>query len=432
MYSGSFKFVEDGFVKKTTLFLFTLALLAASGAANAAKVELIAHNQRSSSGTLSTLKWSGCTTYGTTTACINPANVNLANMGITPSTAVWDWNAATGVLSMTGSFNTASTIGSSGASAASAVIGDKVTNMVIDTTNDTTTAASYNCAEGNFLAGVGAHGCANLGLGDDFTYNSSMLYNVGGAADCVQRTISGDDVSTGNPRGVTNRAAGGGCDATDGAFTLWTVVQDNLGTGGTLIISNGVDLAAAGTNYLTFQAVPEAVDDGPFDALEEVALDIDVLANDTGFADPVTVEVTTPPAKGGAVVTGTSPGPQAGIRIQYTAAAGQSGADSFVYTVTDADGITTDTATVTLNVLPFGANDDVGATTRNKGPVNINVGANDVGFADDVTITIISAPDQGGSATPPAAGPAATRVVSYRGHRPTRKPSSTRSPMPIW
>jgi len=236
--------------------ILALSLFGIGATANAITVELIAHNQRSSSGTLSTLKWSGCTTYGTTTPCINPGNTTLSGMGITASTAVWDWNAGTGVLTMTGTFNTASTLGSSGAAAATVVLGDKVTNMVIDTTNDTTTAASYACAEGNFLAGVGAHGCANLSLGDNFEYNSSMLYNVGGAADCVQRTIGGDDVSTGNPRGVTNRLAGGGCDATDGAFTLWTVVQDNLGSGGTLIISNGVDIASAGTNYLTFQVVP--------------------------------------------------------------------------------------------------------------------------------------------------------------------------------
>jgi hypothetical protein len=74
-------------------------------------------------------------------------------------------------------------------------------------------------------------------------------------ADCVQRTLGGDDVSTGNPRGLTSAAAAGACDAVDGAFDLWTVVQDS---GGTLIISNGIDIGLAGTNYMTFNvaAVP--------------------------------------------------------------------------------------------------------------------------------------------------------------------------------
>lgn len=240
-------------MRKIILGATTLALLGVSAVASAVPATLVAHNQRSSSGTLSTLKWDGCTTYTAATACINPANANLAAMGITPSTAVWDWNPVTGVLSMVGAFNTASTLSSSGAAAASAVIGDKVVNMVIDTVNNTTTATSYACGEGNFLAGVGANGCANVSTGDDFEYNGSIAYNVGGNANCINRTVGGDDVSTGNVRGLMSVAAGGGCDATDGAFNLWTVVQDS---GGVLRISNGVDIALAGTNYLTFAVVP--------------------------------------------------------------------------------------------------------------------------------------------------------------------------------
>ncbi len=401
-------------MRKIYFPLVTLVALALSNAAGAATLTLQAHNQRSSSGTLSTLKWSGCTTYTSVTPCINPANANLAAMGITPSTAVWDWNAGSGVLSMTGAFNSGSTLGSSGAAAASAVIGDKVTNMVIDTDAMTTTAATYSCGEGNFLAGVGAHGCANVGTGDDFVYNGSVAYNVGGDANCVNRTLGGDDVSTGNPRGLMSIGAGAGCDATDGGLNLWTVLSDTTATrGGQLVLSNGIDTAAPGTNYLTFVANPNAVDDGPFNALQEVALPIDVLENDTFFVDPVTVTVTTAATKGAAVVTGTSPGPQAGITITYTANAGATGADSFVYTVLDADGMTSDTATVTLNIFAGGANDDTAATTRNVGPISINVGANDVGFTDPVSITLEVGTDQGGTATPPADGAAATRAFSY-------------------
>ena len=242
--------------------ILAAALLALSGAANAMGVYLVAHNQRSSSGTLSTLKWAGplssplawtCATYTTTNPCINPANANLAAMGITASTAVWDWTA--GVLSMTGAFNTASTLGSSGAAAASTVIGDRVTDMIINTGTSTTTAATYNCAEGSFLSGVGAHGCANVAT-NDFVYDGSVAYNVGGNANCIVRTIGGDDTSTGNPRGLMSAAAAGGCDAVDGAFNLWTIVSDTTSTGGTLVLSNGIATTLAGTNYMTFQAVP--------------------------------------------------------------------------------------------------------------------------------------------------------------------------------
>ncbi|MCC7330927.1 MAG: hypothetical protein IT484_12380, partial [Gammaproteobacteria bacterium] len=78
-------------MRKTTYSLIALAVLALLETAQAYPVRLLAYNQRSSSGTLSTLKWSGCTTYTTTSACINPGNANLSAMGITPSTAVWDW-----------------------------------------------------------------------------------------------------------------------------------------------------------------------------------------------------------------------------------------------------------------------------------------------------------------------------------------------------
>lgn len=242
-------------MKKSVLAGATLVLLGLSGAASAIQVNLIAHNQRSSSGSLSTLKWASCGTFSSATACINPANATLAGMGITGSTAVWDWDPGTGILSMTGSFNTASTLGSSGGAGASVVIGDKVTNMVINTVAGTTTAASYTCAEGNFLASVGANGCLNITTGDDFILDSSAAYNVGGNANCVNRTIGGDDVGTGNPRGLSTLAAAGGCDATDGAFVMYTVVN-YTGPGGQLILSNGVPISAAGTNYLTFSVVP--------------------------------------------------------------------------------------------------------------------------------------------------------------------------------
>ncbi|MBL8200755.1 MAG: hypothetical protein JNK40_07275 [Chromatiales bacterium] len=237
----------------------TLGLLGVSGVASAISVTLTAHNQRSSSGSLSTLKWQGgCATFPAASGCINPANTTLAGMGITGSTAVWDWDPVNGILSMTGTFNTASTLGSSGAPAASVVIGDKVVDMVINTVTQTTTAASYMCAEGNFLGTVGAHGCDNLVLGDDFLYNGSTAYNVGGNAACVNRTIGGDDISSGNPRGLMTQAGGGGCDATDGAFDLWTIVS-YTGPGGQLILSNGVPLGDAGTNYLTFSVAAAVV-----------------------------------------------------------------------------------------------------------------------------------------------------------------------------
>ncbi|MEO7385327.1 MAG: Ig-like domain-containing protein [Gammaproteobacteria bacterium] len=397
-------------MKKATFALATLALLVVSGIAAAAPitVQLQAHNQRSSGGTLSTLKWKACAPTGATNPCLSTTNAwTLANA--TGSTAVWTWDAATGVLANTGFFQTTSFVSSN--ANGSPVISDKVTDLVIDTTNNTTTAATYECVEGTFLASVGAVGCLNVSTGDDFANNSSAVYNVGGNANCVQRTVGGDDVSTGNPRGVATAAAAGACDPVDGAFDLWTVVTDDTATGGPLVVSNGIDQSLPNTGYLTFLAVGNAADDGPINVLQSIPQTLDVLANDTGFTGNVTVTISTPPTKGTATVQGTSPGPQGGITIEYTANAAATGSDTFVYQITD--GTNTDTGTVTVNILAGGANNDTATTTRNSSAITINVGANDVGFTDPVTVTITGAPDQGGTATPGASGPAATATVSY-------------------
>jgi hypothetical protein len=227
-----------------------MALLAVSGAASAATLQLIADNTRSSSGTLSYQKFETCAPLSSTNGCISTTNSwTLANQ--TGSTATWDWDGTT--LAATGMFQTTSHLSSN--ANASSVISDRTVGLNINTGTMTTTATSYNCIEGTFLANVGANGCLNTGTGGDFTNNSSALYNVGGDATCVQRTVSGDDASTGNPRGLVSRAAGGGCDATDGAYDLWTIVQDNTSTGGQLILSNGIDIGAAGTHFMTFNAV---------------------------------------------------------------------------------------------------------------------------------------------------------------------------------
>lgn len=244
--------LEDHFVKKTILAATALALLGVSGMASAIQVTLTAHNSRSGSGTLSTLKWATCAPTAATNPCISTTNAwVLAN--VTGSTAVWDWDPATGILSMTGTFQTTTHLSSN--ANGSSIISDKVTDMVINTTTMTTTASSYQCVEGTFLGSVGANGCLNTSLGGDFANNSSAAYNVGGNANCINRSIGGDDSSTGNVRGLMSVAAGGGCDATDGAFNHYTVVS-YTGLNGQLILSNGVPIGSAGTNYLTFSVIP--------------------------------------------------------------------------------------------------------------------------------------------------------------------------------
>jgi outer membrane receptor protein involved in Fe transport len=95
-----------------------------------------------------------------------------------------------------------------------------------------------------------------------------------------------------------------------------------------------------------------ANDDGPVNTPENVAVTIDVMANDTGFSDPVTVTISTPPTQGTAtVLVNGAPGNQgnqADIMISYIADVGASGDDTLIYTVTD--GANTDSATVALAI----------------------------------------------------------------------------------
>jgi hypothetical protein len=228
----------------------------------------------------------------------------------------------------------------------------------------------------------------NFAVSDIFGGSSLFFVNVGGAAGHpgVSWTVNGNDVTAVVTRGLDG-VSGGTPNATfnstyQGRFNLQTV------------------------------AGAAAVDDGPIAALAATPILIDVLGNDTGFVDPVTVTVADQPGKGTASVTD-SPGPQAGIRIEYTANVGASGADAFTYTVDD--GTATGTATVTINITDAGAGDDTASTTRNA-PVIINVGANDLGFGDAVTVSINGASfTAGGSATVTAGqgGPADGIRVTY-------------------
>jgi len=81
---------------------------------------------------------------------------------------------------------------------------------------------------------------------------------------------------------------------------------------------------------------------------EAMAVQVAVLANDTGFSYPASVAIETQAGSGTAVVSG-SPGSPGTVLVTYTPAPGFQGTDTFVYSVTD--GLGTSSATVAVSVL---------------------------------------------------------------------------------
>ena len=115
------------------------------------------------------------------------------------------------------------------------------------------------------------------------------------------------------------------------------IVTVDDGNGGTVDIP--VNITVTPVND-----IPVAVNDSAT-LNEDASINIDVIANDTQLGDtPTTVTAITQPTNGTAVL-------EADGTVTYTPNADYNGADSFTYTITDANGDTS-TATVNLTVNP--------------------------------------------------------------------------------
>jgi hypothetical protein len=103
--------------------------------------------------------------------------------------------------------------------------------------------------------------------------------------------------------------------------------------------------ASTGTElYKLTHSAPAVVDDSASSS-NDAAIVIDVLANDSSqdaAIDASSIQVTTNPAHGSAVVQGG--------KIQYTPTSGFAGTDTFQYTVKDTQGVESTAATVTITV----------------------------------------------------------------------------------
>ena len=134
----------------------------------------------------------------------------------------------------------------------------------------------------------------------------------------------------------------------DGSFT-YTPTADFNGTDSfTYRASDGTASSAPATVTITVGGTndpPQARDDAETTP-EDVAVTVDVLANDTDpDGNALTVLSVTQPADGTAAVV------EGGAAVRYTPDADANGEDTFTYTVSDGNGATA-TATVTVTVTP--------------------------------------------------------------------------------
>jgi hypothetical protein len=302
-------------------------------------------------------------------------------LNISSSTGLsWTYDDVTGLMQQTGG-----TINARATTAPTTTLFRQfITGLVIGN-GAAASADTFSCVEGNFGANVGASICGNYVLGGNFTNDSTTTWGPGTAA---SRTIGGDDAASGPQQTI---AALNGMTASQTGLTL---VMSNANCTN-LVNCDGTTTFNTGYKYtftLVAAATADAVDDGtptPLQIPQDEATVLPIGENDTGFTDNVTVTVEAgDEPEHGSITSISAAGPAAGQTITYTPDAGYIGPDSFVYTVTGTPN--NDTATVTLNVVPFGANDYEDSTTRGVAKT-INPAANDVGFDPD-TVTVTPGP----------------------------------------
>ena len=289
-------------------------------------------------------------------------------------------------------------------------------------------SAYYGDIEYDRFAGRMIHGNSNLSsheikafglVGNNFvgaessgTYGSADAY--GGSAVLAtdasrfyygRLQVLGSDVRQNQLVFPTTIVAATGADAFASGGTYYdAATATSLGSLGYPITAYGLNANGEdfwgydGSAGLLRHFVPSGTPPGPASARADFAsvaqgypANIDVVANDTGFGDEVTVEIVTPPTHGTLTVSG-SPGSKAGISVRYVASSGYTGPDAFVYSVSD--GVSADSASVSVDVLAAKAMNDSYTVLANSYS-SLYVAKNDLGFGSQLTVSIASQPSQG-------------------------------------
>ena len=190
----------------------------------------------------------------------------------------------------------------------------------------------------------------------------------------------------------------------DGIRILYTPVPGYIGDDTFRYrLSDGINQAVGKVNVL----VRQALDDFAL-VPQATPVEVSVLQNDSGFGDPVSVSIVTPPMNGTALVLG-SPGGAAGIAIRYTPDPGFGGADSLVYRVSSGGAALE--ATLRLEVAAAVADDQFQVLPEL--PALLDVLANDGVLVGPVTVEIVEQPVSGTALVAGSPGEAGGLVIAY-------------------
>ncbi|MEX1310261.1 MAG: Ig-like domain-containing protein, partial [Candidatus Sulfomarinibacteraceae bacterium] len=215
-------------------------------------------------------------------------------------------------------------------------------------------------------------------------------------------TLTGSDVD-GDPIGFTigTGPAHGVLTGTPPNVTYTPAANYNGPDSFTFTTSDGALTSLPATVSITVTPVndtPLATDDGATTD-EDASISIAVLTNDALGDEPTTITSVTQGASGSVAI---DPG---ATTVTYTPDLNVHGADSFTYTITDAD-LETSTATVSMTINPVNdtpvATDD-GAATDEDVSISISVLTNDALGDEPTTITAVTQGTKGSVAIDPGA-----------------------------
>lgn len=292
---------------------------------------------------------------------ISYSNNGSAAGNIGSSTATWAYDDATDTLGQAGGvFDVRFTI-----TPTTTLFRHSITGLTIGS-GAAAIASTFVCTEGNFGAGVGASICGNYRFGVNGINESNVTWGPGVA---FSRTLGGDD--TGIPPPPVPPAQN--ITAYDG-FTTRSLAGTTLLVGNSRCVSSvlvdcSLNPEVSNAGYDWSLTLADASRDSAATASNTPTDPIDVLANDPGVGDPVTVGILVPPDQGGTVTiinqgadcADPCTGPRADIRLVLTPSAPSgSGAYTETFTYQVSDGVNAASAEVSVQVAaaPGGGDGD--------------------------------------------------------------------------